>query len=192
MNFQFVKGAVELASDLETKYVVVGSGRKDFYGRESRYWEWLIAALRELMTIAAPLGVTLAFEAAGLPRVLVHNLSRMQELLSYDGLEELGVLFDPSHYHIRGAGEVGAYRALSERVAHVHIKDARGDVEDFEFPPLGMGDIDFDALLGAIVAVDCAGYTSVEYEAFAWGYETDPRQVLTESKAFLDSRISSM
>lgn len=126
-----------------------------------------------------------------LPGRLVHNVSRMRKLLSYDGLEALGVLFDPGHYHVRGDSVVDAYRALSERVVHVHAKDARGNPEDFEFPPLGMGEIDFDALLGAMMAAEYSNYISVEYEAFAWGYGTDPRQILSESKLFLDRIISS-
>ena len=185
-NVGFVAGAVELAADLGAPYVVLASGRKDFYGRESQYWEWLVGALRELVARASSLGVTLAFEAAGLPGVLVFNLSRMQQLLRCEGLEELGVLFDPSHYHIRGDDAVEAYRALNERVVHAHVKDARGDMEDFEFPPLGRGEVDFNGLLGAMAEAGYPGYLSVEYEAFAWGYEADPRKVLFESKAFLE------
>jgi len=190
-NLCFVKGALRLASDLGTKYVVVGGGRKQFYCRESQYWEWLVAALQELVADANHLGVTLAVEAGSFPGSLVHNLSRMQKLLSYSGLEALGVLFDPAHYHVRGDSVLDAYRALSHRVVHVHAKDARGNPEDFEFPPLGMGDIDFDGLIAAMVATGYAGYISVEYEAFAWGYSSEPRQVLSESKAFLNRIISS-
>lgn len=189
-NCRFVKGAVGLAADLGARSVIVGSGRKDFYGRESQYWDWLLSALRDILAEAEARGVVIAFEAAGLPGVLVHDLAGMEKLLSSDGLESLRVLFDPSHYHIRGDDVIGAYRALSERVAHIHVKDARGNAEDFEFPPLGMGNVDWAGLLGAILATGYSGYLSVEYEAFAWGYDADPRQVLAESKAFLERIIA--
>lgn len=65
-NLQTVKGTLELASDLGVGYVVVGGGHKDFYGRESQYWEWLVAALRELVAYGSHLGVTLAVEAGSL------------------------------------------------------------------------------------------------------------------------------
>lgn len=190
-NLQAVKRAVELASDLGVPYVVLGGGHKDFYGRESQYWEWLVAALRELVAYGSHLGVTIAVEAGSLPGRLVHNLDRMRKLLSYSGLERLGVLFDPGHYHVRGDSVVAAYSALSERVVHVHAKDARGNAEDFEFPPLGMGEIDFEDLLGAMVAANYPNYIAVEYEAFAWGYETDAKRILSDSKYFLEGILSS-
>jgi sugar phosphate isomerase/epimerase len=189
-NLQFVKGALGLAADLGAEYVVVGSGRKDFYARESQYWEWLVAALRELVADASHLGVTLAVETGGFPGIFLNNLSRMQKLLSYEGLEGVGALFDSGNYYITGDSVVDVYRALSQRVVHVHAKDARGNSDDFEFPPLGMGDVDFDGLLGAMVAANYSGYISIEYEAFVWGYTADPRQVLSESKAFLERIIT--
>lgn len=189
-NFRHVKGVLELASDLRAKYVIVGGGRKEFYGRESQYWEWLVTALRELAAHGEKLGVTLAIEAGSFPGSLVHNQSRLQKLLSYEGLSGLGVLYDPSHFHVRGDAEVNVYRALQSKIVHVHLKDARGNQEDFEFPPLGAGDVDFAALLDAVRATDYQGYLSVEYEGFAWGYESDARKVLTQSKAFVDQLLS--
>lgn len=190
-NLKFVMGALELASDLGAKYVVTGGGSKKFYGRESQYWEWLLAALRALLSRANQLGVTLAFEAAGPYGRFVHNLNRVKHLLSCEGLEALRVVFDPSHYHLRGDSVVKAYEALSRHVVHVHTKDAKGDPEDFEFPPLGEGEVDFDGLLGAIVADGYDGYISVEYEGFAWGYESDCRKVLADSKSFINRILAS-
>ena len=190
-NVQFVRESIELAYDLGAKYVVTGAGVKNFYGREAQYWEWLVDGFRELVAEADRLGLTMAVEAGGSPGQLVHNTSRMQKLLSYEGLESLQVLFDPSAYQIRGESAVEAYKALSQRVAHVHAKDGKGNPEDFEFPPLGMGDVDYEGLVDAMIAVGYTGYISVEYEAFAWGYDPDPRKVLTESKAFFDSIFSS-
>ena len=80
---------------------------------------------------------------------------------------------------------------MSQRVVHVHTKDANGNPEDFEFPPLGQGDVDFDGLLGTMAAAGYDGYISIEYEAFAWDYESDPRKVLLESKRLLDRILAS-
>ena len=189
-NLKFVEGALELAADLGAPYVVFGGGRKEFYGRERQYWEWLVAALRHLIAHASRLGVILAVEAGSSPGSLLHNLSRMQYLLSHDGLDTLGVLFDSGHYLVRGDSVIDAFKALSQRAVHVHAKDAMGNPEDYEFPPLGQGDVDFDGLLGAMAAAGYAGYISIEYEAFAWGYENDPHKVLSASKNFLDRIIA--
>lgn len=190
-NREFVRCSLQLASDLGAPYVVVGGGRKQFYARESQYWDWLVTSLRELAAEANRLGVTLAVEAGSFPGSLVHNTRRMQKLLSYDGLQRVGVVFDPAHYHVRGDLVAEAYRALSRRVVHVHAKDARGSPEDFEFPPLGEGDIDFEGLITVMRAADYSGFLAVEYEAFAWGHGNDARRVLRESKAFLERVLSS-
>jgi len=147
-------------------------------------------ALRELGAYGEKLGVTLTVEAGSFPGSLLHNQSGMQKLLNHDGLNGLGVLYDPSHYHVRGDSEVEVFRNLRSRIVHVHLKDARGNPEDFEFPPLGMGDVDFVGLFKAIQASNYEGYLSIEYEAFAWGYESDARQVLIKSKTFIDQLLS--
>jgi inosose dehydratase len=185
-NIEFIRGALHLAADLEVPYVISGCGAKLFYGWESTYWDWCLAALRELTTEADRLGVMILIEAASPYGSLVHNLARLQRLLNTDGLESLGVLFDPAHYHVRGDSVLDAYLALRDRVKHMHAKDARGDRENFGFPPLGQGDIEFDKLISAMIENGFTGYISVEYEAMAWGYSDNPRQVLTDGKEFLE------
>ena len=185
-NIEFIRGALQLASDMEVPYVISGCGVKLFYGWESMYWEWCLAAMRDLTKDAERLGVMILIEAASPYGSLVHNLARLQRLLNTEGLEGLGVLFDPAHYHVRGDSVLDAYLALSDRVKHMHAKDARGNSEDFGFPPLGEGQIDFARLITTMVSGGFSGYISIEYEAMAWGYPDDPLQVLADGKAFVD------
>ena len=189
-NFEFIKGAIQLAADLEAPVVVVGAGSKDLYNYEREYWKRAVDAFCRLLVDADRLGVKLATETASALGCLVRNLETAQKFLSYEGLESMCVLFDPAHFQVRGDSVIGAYQALADRVVHMHAKDARGDPEDLEFPPLGKGDVDFDALLGATLASGYDGYIAVEYEAVAWGYSNDKRQVLEEEKAFLDKVLS--
>ena len=146
--------------------------------------------MRDLAADAERLGVMILIEAASPYGSLVHNLARLQRLLATPGLEGLGVLFDPAHYHVRGDSVIGAYLALGDRVKHMHAKDARGDSEDFGFPPLGEGEIDFDNLITAMVRKGFSGYISIEYEAMAWGYPDRPLQVLADGKAFVDAILA--
>ena len=185
-NWQFVNDSIRLAGDLGAGFVITGSGLKNYYGYESQYWDWFLEALREMVVTARQEGVVLLVEAGSFPGCLLRNLETMQKVIGADGLAELGVLFDPAHYHVRGDPVVEAYRTLHDRVRHVHAKDARGNPENFEFPPLGMGDIDYKSLFSAMLARDYSGFISVEYEALAWGYAHDPRKVLAEGKAFID------
>ena len=50
--------------------------------------------------------------------------------------------------------------------------------------------IDFTSLFRAVAESPSTGYISVEYEAAAWGYPSEPRQVLFESKRFLEGFLS--
>jgi sugar phosphate isomerase/epimerase len=185
-NTEFIRGALHLASDMEVPYVISGCGVKLFYGWESTYWEWCIEAMRDLTADAERLGVMILIEAASPYGSLVHNLARLQRLLDTEGLEGLGVLFDPAHYHVRGDSVLDAYLALGDKVKHMHAKDARGNSENFGFPPLGEGEIDFARLIASMVKGGFSGYISVEYEAMAWGYPDDPLQVLADGKAFVE------
>ncbi len=191
-NTEFIRGALQLASDMEVPYVISGCGVKLFYGWESTYWEWCLKAMQDLAAEADRLGVMLLIEAASPYGSLVHNLSRLQRLLATPGLEGLGVLFDPAHYHVRGDHVLEAYQALGDRVKHMHAKDARGDSENFGFPPLGEGEIDFAGLITAMVRGGFSGYISIEYEAMAWGYPDNPLQVLEDGKAFVDAILDAV
>ena len=137
------------------------------------------------------LGVTLAVEATSHPGALLFGLSRVHRLLSYEGLDSLSVLFDTAHFHIRGEDVPVAYRTLNHRIAHVHVKDAKGQPEDYECPPLGMGDVDLTGFLAAVEAVGYEGFLCVEDEAAGWGYRVDPRQALVDAKACLERAWSA-
>ncbi len=185
-NIDYVKGALQLASDLGARHVVIGAGKKEFYGWESVYWDRFIQALRELLPVADSLGVTIAVEAASQPGVLIFGASGVHRLLSYDGLDSLGLLFDSAHFHIRGEDVARAFATFSDRIVHIHLKDARGQQENFECPPLGMGDVGFKGLLSAVREVDYQGFLSVEDESPGWGYEIEPRKALADARAFVD------
>ena len=189
-NLNFVKEAIQLAADLEAPYVIFCPGAKTYYGYEKTYWEWGVAAYRELLPEASRKGVQLTVEAASLPGCLVRNVETMQKFLSYDGLEDARIIFDSAHYHVRGDDVTQAFKALHEKVVHMHAKDARGNPEDFVFPPLGQGDIDLDSLIGEMIGAGYDGYFSLEYEAMAWGYPFESRQILREGKAFLEGILS--
>lgn len=191
-NLDFVLQALQVAADLECAYVITGGGMKNMYGREGTYWNRLLEALHVILSAGEVLGVTLLLECASLPGCLVHDLQGMQRLLAEDGMDTLQVLFDPAHYHVRGDDVQGAFRTLAPRIRHIHAKDATGWVEDFEFPPLGEGDIDFRGLLQTAHESGYGGYVALEYEGFAWGHAPDPLQILREGRDFLLSHIAAV
>jgi sugar phosphate isomerase/epimerase len=72
----------------------------------------------------------------------------------------------------------------------MHAKDAASDPENIIFPPLGEGEINYDALIGTMAASGFDGYIAVEYEAFAWDFSRDHTKVLAQEKAFVDRLVA--
>lgn len=190
-NLDFVLGAMQIAADLDCAYVITGGGMKNMYGREAVYWNRLLEALHAILAAGERLGVTLLLECASLPGCLVHDLRLMQRLLATEGMATLQVLFDPAHYHVRGDNVPEAFQALAPRIRHIHAKDAAGSLEDFEFPPLGMGEIDFHALFQAMAETGYAGYVALEYEGFAWGHRPNPLTILRDGRDFLLAHMAA-
>ena len=95
------------------------------------------------------------------------------------------MLLDPSHYYIRGDEIINAFNSFQDKIVHIHAKDAIGDFENFVFPPLGEGEINFNNLCQSITDSRYDGFISIEYESFAWGYTLTPEEVLFKSKNFL-------
>lgn len=97
------------------------------------------------------------------------------------GHPAFGFNFDPSHLHWQFVDPARFIEAFPDRIAHVHIKDARrrldgassilashlafGDPRrgwDFRSP--GRGEVDFDAIVRALNLIRYAGPLSVEWE----------------------------
>ena len=92
-----------------------------------------------------------------------------------------GFNFDPSHLHWQGVDPVQFIRRFSDRIYHVHMKDAAVSLDgvsgilsshlDFgdprrgwDFRSLGRGEIDFDAIVRALNHIGYKGPLSVEWE----------------------------
>lgn len=86
------------------------------------------------------------------------------------GHANVGFLADLFHLANNGDDPAAAIEAYADLIAHVQIADAPGRGEP------GTGDLDFDALLGAIAAGGYDGYVGLEYK---------PTTTTTESLAWL-------
>ncbi|MFH1141339.1 MAG: sugar phosphate isomerase/epimerase, partial [Chloroflexota bacterium] len=74
---------------------------------------------------------------------------------------------------------------------HVHVKDATGTPGNFQFPPLGQGDVDFQGVIAALKETTYQGFLSVEHEADAFGYVETEEAVLRDSLRFVRRLLGS-
>jgi sugar phosphate isomerase/epimerase len=148
---------------------LITAGFEDFATR----WNPILDACREV-------GVKFALEVH--PGQIAFDLFSAERALdAVDNREELGFLFDPSHFHWQGVDPVEFLRRFPDRIFHVHIKDAAvtlngrtsilnsclpyGDPRrgwDFRAP--GRGGIDWEAVMRTLNEIGYEGPLAVEFK----------------------------
>lgn len=117
-------------------------------------------ALDAAARIVRRAGVRLYAEAPHAGR-LCHDLPRARRLMAEPGMSDVQFVLDTSHVVAGGGDCVEAARAMGERLAHVHLRDAvPGDIHR----SIGRGDVDFAALLRHLTANGYEGHYSLELE----------------------------
>jgi inosose dehydratase len=145
------------------------AGRSDAARRlEGRDWTAMVDVIRHAAAIAEDHGLRPAFHPhAG---SFVEFEDEIERLLDDS---TVGLCLDTGHAAYAGIEPDRAVVAYRPRLAHVHLKDVRGDVRDrglgfWEaitagvFCPLGEGVVDLPAVLEALGAYD--GYATIEQD----------------------------
>ena len=125
-------------------------------------------------------GVKFALEVH--PTEIAFDYYSTEKLLQvFDRRSTLGINFDPSHLYWQGVNPALFLRDFADRIYHVHMKDVKvtldgragilgshigfGDLRrGWNFVSPGHGDVDFDAIIRELNAMDYNGPLSVEWE----------------------------
>jgi len=139
----------------------------------ARQWE-------PILDVCSETGVRFAFEVH--PGQIAFDLYSAEMMLdALGGREEFGFLLDPSHFHWQGVDPVEFITRFSDRIFHVHIKDAvmmlngRSSILNSYFPPgdprrgwdnrsPGRGGIDWEGIIRALNFVGYDGALSVDWK----------------------------
>ncbi|HVU88401.1 MAG TPA: sugar phosphate isomerase/epimerase [Pirellulales bacterium] len=145
-----------------------------------------------ILDVFGDCGVRFALEVH--PTEIAFDLySAERTLAAIDRREEFGFNFDPSHLLWQGVDPVEFLRACSDRIYHVHVKDAIvtlngrsgilsshlnfGDPRrgwDFRSP--GRGGVNFEEIIRALNQIGYAGPLSVEWEDVGMDREAGARE----------------
>lgn len=186
---EFVKGCIDLALDLGTGVAHGLTGVAPTGVSQDEAWRWAVAAIGEIADYAEPRGVLFGIEPV--VGMVVSSAGEFDELLHDLNGHKLGMNYDPSHLLVHGDDPTETARRFGSRILAVHLKDAKGGTGAFEFPPLGVGEVDFASLAKALQSTGYAGPLVVEYEAQAYGrYQLSEREVLEGSLAFVRRHFS--
>ena len=133
-------------------------------------WDNLVRSMDVIVRAAEREGVIVVLEPCC--GSLVCNYGTTLEMFRRIDAPQLCLTFDPSHFFLYRDDIPAAVRALSDKIKHVHLKDAAGRPGEFGrdmlFPILGEGGIDIPSFLGALSDVGYEGFVSVEFEPFKY------------------------
>jgi len=121
----------------------------------------LVKCYNEASRAAGKHGVSLLLETHD----NLAQIDRIEGLVSISG-DELKFLYDPANIIFAGGSHYHAYRILSRRIAHVHLKDfiVRGEERVFTKP--GEGVVPIAEIVSDLKQCGYSGYLSVEWERF--------------------------
>ncbi|MBL3700775.1 sugar phosphate isomerase/epimerase family protein [Leucobacter luti] len=139
-----------------------------------------IDSLRRVVEGAEALGVAVGLEP--IVRQLVATTDAALGVLSE--VPGLGISLDPSHLEVTTHDVSDASRRLGDRTILFALKDAQGTPENFTFPGLGSGNVDFVGALRILRGLGFDGPVVVEHEAHVFGDARGIDEVLAQSAAF--------
>jgi L-ribulose-5-phosphate 3-epimerase len=174
-RIEHVQSALSLSYDLGARIVIVQAGRTPDKAEHSRTG-LLTESLRALGMHGDRVGAVLALETG------LESAETLKSFLARFDSGSLGVNYDPANLLMNGFDPLASVGVLGDRIVHAHAKDARAATasRSAQEVPLGHGDIDWLALLGAFEHVGYRGWLTVERES-----GPDPGRDVAAGVAFL-------
>jgi len=145
----------------------------------------LFARMREMGDFAAKQGVTICFETHG--GIMGKSLDCRRTIETIDH-PNIRINYDPANiiYFIGDRPEQDVHGVLG-LISHFHIKDKIGGPNEWNFPAIGTGTIDFRKVIGPVMASGYDGPFSFELEFTPDGLPTpeDVDLALMQSIAYI-------
>ncbi|MFO7897715.1 MAG: sugar phosphate isomerase/epimerase family protein [Planctomycetota bacterium] len=170
-GFRKLRARIDLAAHLGVPIVNTGVG----VAADDEDMDAFFDEFRGLLDHAAENDVRIGVEShAGVSETAAASLAFCREV----GHPALGINHDAGNVRFyAGQDPVADLESVADEIGewlvHVHIKDHRGGQGDWDFPPLGEGELDLYALAGLYRRIGFAGPYSLEIE-FSGPDSTDP------------------
>jgi len=170
-GFLLLRSRVDLADRLGIEIVNTGIGVTSDETEVERFYKEFDA----LLSYAEKRRVKIGLEShAGLTETAVATLALCNKL----GRANVGLNYDAANVRFyTGLDPVAdlesCEKELRDRIVHVHIKDHRGGKGNWDFPPLGEGEVNFKKLAALFKRVGYQGPFSLEIQFHGPG-TTDP------------------
>ena len=179
--------ALRIARTLGIPYVTTSTGGHDASsaGSLDEQREAFLARIGGLADEAAADGITICLETHG---GLLATGAMAADLVRRIGKENVGVNYDPGNVIFYGDTRPEAdIAAAVDELKHMHVKDKAGGNQEWNFPTVGTGNIDFGALFAVADAAGFAGPCSIEieFQGEPWPPLADVNQAVADSVRFV-------
>ena len=173
-RIRIYRAAMTLANRLGAPVVTITGGQPTSDEPAEVLRDRLLEGLEQVVRAADLAGVDLAFEPE--PGQFIETTAAVQDILETIDHPRLGANVDVGHAWCAGDDPAESIRTLGRRVKHLHLEDIRDRVHYHLIPGEG-GEIDFQAIRGALDAIGYAGAAAVEL----YTYADEPDRAAVES-----------
>jgi sugar phosphate isomerase/epimerase len=163
-----------MAAELGTSYIrVFGGAVPDSSPEREETTKRIAEGLAEAAAAVKTEGVTAVLETHD----SFCTSTQVAELLSYAPNDDLAILWDVLHSYRSGESLVDTWRALGDRIRHVHLKDSSVySPTEFNFELTGEGTMPIKEFAALLQRGGYDGYLSFEWEK-AWHPEIEEPEV---------------
>ena len=173
---EYTKRAVDLAEATGSPAVCLATGRPLPGTPPEEAHEYLRESLHEILDYAEPRGVDVGIEFE--PELLVENTDETLALIDEVGRDSLGVNLDIGHAAVYGEDVVDSIHRSVEHITGVHLEDIVGGRRGKHYHRIpGEGDLDFEAILGALDDAGYDGFATLEL----YTYPDEPDRAAREA-----------
>lgn len=141
--------ALDFAEEFEIPKIIIFAVERSAEDTPDDY-QTIIEAVGEAALFAKKRGIIIAAENEnGCWNDTQDSIVRLHNDLAHTGLK---LNWDPGNFHAAcGLDYKTGYEALKTHIAHVHIKDSRGQGKEHRWVPLGEGEINWRAQIAELV-----------------------------------------
>ena len=181
-----IQDAIDNALRLKSPYVSLCPGMT-LYGEDlAKGWTQLKNSFLELLDYTKDKDITLLIEPAHRAEsTLILTVADGLRMIDEIGSPQLGILMDTGHCNVNGENLPQVIASLKDVPCHIHIDDNHGDSDSHLIP--GEGNIDFDALAGALKQINYQGFISAE---LGFQYCLDPDVAVKQTLTLLSEKFS--
>jgi inosose dehydratase len=190
------------AAGAEILVLAVGTGRNGYEAGaelDASSWASLVMGIRRVIDLGSERGLAVALHPH--QGTVIEGPRQVERLLESSPVR---LCVDTGHLIVGGADPVELTRGAGDRVAHVHLKDVSADLAEQVragrvgyrdavaagmYRPLGMGDVDVEAIVSALEGSDYDGWYVLEQDRVLEGAPEEgmgPVQDVAESLAFFE------